>query len=303
MDLKKIETKLNNLKTIHQRLSNEKNILLIDMIKQNALLNYYVKNALWNQNIISLLQKEYKIKNNLINESKTSKNKLVNKLKSFVNQDKQLWIYVTEEQKYSTDSYSRYENHILNTIKKKNADFITIGNRAKEFCTLNKLNVIYNVDQKQAISKLSWILTLIVKFLFSQYNYNSLHFVINSNKNKENSFIILPLTKFNVNSLTESKSEFDLTDIKEFKIFPDINNYIQTQIDNFIENSIQSLLVESSFYKTKNELIKTNKTINEVDEEVKKLNKKIIRIKREKEIEEIVLLTSNNKKFLIRRDQ
>ncbi|WP_347938449.1 hypothetical protein VQY18_01525 [Mycoplasma feriruminatoris] len=303
MDLKKIETKLNNLKTIQQRLSNEKNILLIDMIKQNALLNYYVKNALWNQNIISLLQKEYKIKNNLINESKTSKNKLVNKLKSLVVQDKQLWIYVTEEQKYSTDSYSRYENHILNTIKKKNADFITIGDRAKEFCNSNKLNVIYNVDQKQAISKLSWILTLIVKFLFSQYNYESLHFVINSNKNKENSFTILPLTKFNVNNLTETKSEFDLTDIKEFKIFPDINNYIQTQVDNFIENSIQSLLVESSFYKTKNELIKTNKTINEIDEEVKKLNKKIIRIKREKEIEEIVLLTSNNKKFLIRRDQ
>ncbi|WP_434343882.1 hypothetical protein V2P32_02060 [Mycoplasma sp. 06067-C1-B144P-99-0482-3] len=303
MDLKKVETKLNNLKTIQQRLSNEKNILLIDMIKQNALLNYYVKNALWNQNIISLLQNEYKIKNNLISEIKISKNKLINKLKDFISQPKELWIYVTEEQKYSTDSYSRYEKHILNNIKKSSADFITIGDRAKEFCSQNKLNVIYNVDQKQAISKLSWILTLIVKFLFSQYNYQSLHFVINSNKNKDNNFTILPLTKFNVNSLSETENKFDLTNIKEFKIFPDIDNYIQTQIDNFIENSIQSLLVESSFYKTKNELIKTNKTINEVDEEVKKLNKKIIRIKREKEIEEIVLLTSNNKRFLIRRDQ
>ncbi|QQY77946.1 hypothetical protein JLS56_03080 [Mycoplasma mycoides subsp. capri] len=303
MDLKKVETKLNNLKTIQQRLSNEKNILLIDMIKQNALLNYYVKNALWNQNIISLLQNEYKIKNNLISEIKISRNKLINKLKDFISQPKELWIYLTEEQKYSTDSYSRYENHILNSIKKNNADFIVIGDRAKQFCSDNKLNVIYDVDQKQAISKLSWTLTLIIKFLFSQYNYKSLRFVINSNKNKDNSFTILPLTKFNVNSLSETETKFDLDHIKEFKIFPDINNYIQTQIDNYIENSIQSLLVESSFYKTKNELIKTNKTINEVDEEIKKLNKKIIRIKREKEIEEIVLLTSNNKKFLIRRDQ
>nr|WP_318028374.1 hypothetical protein [Mycoplasmopsis bovis] len=61
-------------------------------------------------------------------------------------------------------------------------------------------------------------------------------------------------------------------------------------------------LVESSFYKSKIGLVSTNKIINELDDEMKKIGKKIIRIKRENEIEEIVLLTSNNKKFLTRGD-
>nr|WP_318030173.1 hypothetical protein [Mycoplasmopsis bovis] len=65
---------------------------------------------------------------------------------------------------------------------------------------------------------------------------------------------------------------------------------------------MQSLLVESSFYKSKIGLVSTNKIINELDDEMKKIGKKIIRIKRENEIEEIVLLTSNNKKFLTRGD-
>nr|WP_318033795.1 hypothetical protein [Mycoplasmopsis bovis] len=44
----------------------------------------------------------------------------------------------------------------------------------------------------------------------------------------------------------------------------------------------------------------TNKIINELEDEMKKISKKIIRIKRENEMEEIVLLTSNNKKYLYR---
>lgn len=136
--------------------------------------------------------------------------------------------------------------------------------------------------------------------MFSEQNYASLHFVINSNKNKQGSFTILPLSKFDLDSLIETKQEINLPDIKNIKIYPNIDQYLLTQIDNFLITSINSLLVESSFYKSKNQLIKTNKTINEVEEEIKKVKKKIIRIKREKEIEEIVLLTSNNKKFLLK---
>ncbi|MBY7703895.1 hypothetical protein JIY74_26910 [Vibrio harveyi] len=44
-------------------------------------------------------------------------------------------------------------------------------------------------------------------------------------------------------------------------------------------------------------MIRINKIINEVDEEIHNLNKKAIRIKREKEIEELVLLASANKHF------
>nr|WP_318028533.1 hypothetical protein [Mycoplasmopsis bovis] len=45
MDLKKLENKLDNLKRIEQKVNNDKNILLIDIMKQNRLLSFYVKNA------------------------------------------------------------------------------------------------------------------------------------------------------------------------------------------------------------------------------------------------------------------
>nr|WP_318029461.1 hypothetical protein [Mycoplasmopsis bovis] len=43
--MKKLENKLDNLKRIEQKVNNDKNILLIDIMKQNRLLSFYVKNA------------------------------------------------------------------------------------------------------------------------------------------------------------------------------------------------------------------------------------------------------------------
>lgn len=291
MDLKKVESKLNNFKKIESKVINDKSILQIEIIKQNSLLTHYLDNALLNQYLILSIKQQYQIKNNLI--SSTFKTK--NKFKNFWIKPKQLWIYLTEEQKYQTDSYSRYENHILNNTKTKNIDFITIGKRSFEFCLDNKLNVIYNFDLNE--SNLSYKLTEIVKLLFSQKNYQSLCFVINSNKNKTNQFTILPLSEFDITALSEKQLDHNLIDISKFRIYPDIDTYLEIQVDNFIKNSIESLLVESSFYKAKNELIRINKIINEVDEEIHNLNKKAIRIKREKEIEELVLLASANKHF------
>ncbi|UWD34856.1 hypothetical protein NX779_03535 [Mycoplasma cottewii] len=291
MDLKKVESKLNNFKKIQSKVINDKNILQIEIIKQNSLLTHYLDNALLNQYLILSIKQQYQIKNNLI--SSTSKTK--NKFKNFLIKPKQLWIYLTEEQKYQTDSYSRYENHILNNTKNKNIDFITIGKRALEFCLDNKLNAIYNLDLHE--SDLSYKLTEIIKLLFSQKNYQSLCFVINSNKNKTNQFTILPLSEFDITALSEKQFDHDSIDISKFRIYPDIDTYLEIQVDNFIKNSIESLLVESSFYKAKNELIRINKIINEVDEEIHNLNKKVTRIKREKEIEELVLLASANKHF------
>nr|WP_318033869.1 hypothetical protein [Mycoplasmopsis bovis] len=170
------------------------------------------------------------------------------------------------------------------------------------FARLNNLNIIYEIDNSDIYSDLSWRLCQIIKFLFAQENYESLHFVINSNKNINGNFTILPVNEFNIDILSESSYESEDINIKSFKIFPNIDQYISSQINSFIENSVQSLLVESSFYKSKIGLVSTNKIINELDDEMKKIGKKIIRIKRENEIEEIVLLTSNNKKFLTRGD-
>nr|WP_318028753.1 hypothetical protein [Mycoplasmopsis bovis] len=257
-----------------------------------------------NKNMILALRNEYSFKSLLVSKDDYPFKSLaiIKKIRNLFIKPKELWIYLTEEQKYATDSYSRYENNILTNTKKVNADFITIGKRAAEFCKLNNLNIIYEIDNSDIYSDLSWRLCQIIKFLFAQENYESLHFVINSNKNINGNFTILPVNEFNIDILSESSYESEDINIKSFKIFPNIDQYISSQINSFIENSVQSLLVESSFYKSKIGLVSTNKIINELDDEMKKIGKKIIRIKRENEIEEIVLLTSNNKKFLTRGD-
>lgn len=299
MDFKQLESKLENLKRIESKVNNDKNILLIEIMKQNKLLSFFVENALHNQNMILSLKNKYQIKSPLISKSPIlDKVKFLKKIANLIVKPKELWIYVTEEQKYSTDSYSRYEENILNNINKKNTDFIVIGERAKKFCSLNNLNIIHEIDKGNNINDLSWQLTQIIKILFIEEHYEAVHFVINSNKNVDGHFTILPISGFNINRLIENENKLKKFPIEKFKIYPNIEDFLNNQIEGFIGNSIQSLLVESSFYKSKVGLVSTNKIINELNEEIKKLNKKVIRIKRELEIEEIVLLTKNNEKFL-----
>ncbi len=82
---------------------------------------------------------------------------------------------------------------------------------AAEFCKLNNLNIIYEIDNSDIYSDLSWRLCQIIKFLFAQENYESLHFVINSNKNINGNFTILPVNEFNIDILSESSYESEDT--------------------------------------------------------------------------------------------
>ncbi|MBZ4203952.1 MSC_0622 family F1-like ATPase gamma subunit, partial [Mycoplasma tauri] len=192
MDFRKLEEKLNNFKKIETKTNTDKNILLIEMIKQNKLLNFYVNNSIYSQNILLAIKNEYQITNSLIDKNSSWSSSLFKKLTNWFINSRELWIYVTEEQKFSTDSYSRYEENILKSINKKTADFITIGKRANKFCLDNKLNIIKSYSENQKTDDLSWELTQIVKILFSQNNYEKLLFVINSNKNVNGNFTILP---------------------------------------------------------------------------------------------------------------
>ncbi|WP_416373808.1 hypothetical protein [Mycoplasmopsis felis] len=73
------------------------------------------------------MKNKYSIKNNFVSSQNS---KLINNFQKILIKDKELYIYLTEEQKYGIDSYTRYETTILENIKNKNADFILIGERA-----------------------------------------------------------------------------------------------------------------------------------------------------------------------------
>lgn len=292
MHVKDIIQKKKNLENIKIKVDNDKSILLINIMKLTRKLSFYVDNALLNIKLINALKNKYNIKNSFIEDvSLIKKNMFFNKLKNKIVKEKVLYIYLTEEQKYKTDSYTRYERTILKNIQNKKADFILIGSRAKQFAQQNNLNVIKDFDNSE-VDNLVKTLAQMVKFLFLESEYRLVNFVINSNKNFKEAFSLLPLVKFDVDKLLHIQpiNEFDKV-IQDYKIYPSIEGFIENEINIFLENSINALIIESSFYNTKNNLVTTNKKSKQLDEEILKVSKKIRRVKQEKEIEEITLLT------------
>ncbi|MGX9339321.1 MSC_0622 family F1-like ATPase gamma subunit [Mycoplasma sp. 527] len=298
MHLKKWEEKLQNLEGILTKVNNSKNILLIEIMKLTRKLKFNISNALLNINLINAIKEKYTIKNKLINDSENN-NKTIQKLRNIFKKRSVLWIYLTENQKYSTDSYSRYEKKLLTNVNPKHDDFITIGQRASEFCNQNKFNVIksFSEEEKQA-TNLAWRVSQLVKTLYIDNNYSKVNFVLNTNKNYNGHFTVLPIDEFNINKLVnEVDKQNSVGDISGYKIYPGIEDFVENEINIILENAIYSLLIESFFYNAKNDLVTTNKIINQIEEDIAKVKKKIIRTKREKEIEEIVLLTKANEGF------
>lgn len=297
MDLTRLVTKVENLKKINMKVNNDKNILLINMMKLNKNLSYYIQSAVKNKNLIDAVGNQYNIKNMFVH--KNTKSIFLNKIKQIFIKQKELWIYTTEQQKYATDSYSRYERYILEKTKNKNVDFITIGDRAYNFCKQNKFNVIKDFPTNTQ-SVLAFELSQIIKILYLEQNYRKVRFVLNTNKNFKGSFTILPTQEFDVYKLSSSTLiETNKLDIKDFKIFPNVETFIDNEANIFIENVVNSLLIESSFYTTKNALVTANKIIKDLDENIMKLSRQAMRVKRQNEIEEIIMLTSNNKNDIL----
>lgn len=297
MDLTRLVTKAENLKKINMKVNNDKNILLINMMKLNKNLSYYIQSAVKNKNLIDVVGNQYNIKNMFVH--KNTKSNFLNKIKQIFVKQKELWIYTTEQQKYATDSYSRYERYILEKTKNKNVDFITIGDRAYNFCKQNKFNVIKDFPTNTQ-SVLAFELSQIIKILYLEQNYRKVRFVLNTNKNFKGSFTILPTQEFDVYKLSSSTLiETNKLDIKDFKIFPNIETFIDNEANIFIENVVNSLLIESSFYTTKNALVTANKIIKDLDENIMKLSRQVMRVKRQNEIEEIIMLTTNNKNDIL----
>lgn len=297
MDLTRLVTKVENLKKINMKVNNDKNILLINMMKLNKNLSYYIQSAIKNKNLIDAVGNQYNIKNMFVH--KNTKSNFLNKIKQIFVKQKELWIYTTEQQKYATDSYSRYERYILEKTKNKNVDFITIGDRAYNFCKQNKFNVIKDFPTNTQ-SILAFELSQIIKILYLEQNYRKVRFVLNTNKNFKGSFTILPTQEFDVYKLSSSTLiETNKLDIKDFKIFPNVETFIDNEANIFIENVVNSLLIESSFYTTKNALVTANKIIKDLDENIMKLSRQAMRLKRQNEIEEIIMLTSNNKNDIL----
>nr|WP_240463428.1 hypothetical protein [Mycoplasma procyoni] len=267
-------------------------------MKLNQQLKFFVNNASINKNTIDFLSKKYNIQNPFITQKDELSlfKGLLKKANANLIKEKELWIYLREEQKYSTDSYSRYEKMILKNTENKIASFIALGQQASDFFSTNNIKPLYTFDLNNP--NLAKDLSIIVKYLYTTERYSKVNFVINSNKNYNKPFTILPMNDFDLSKLTSfTKEEISQDALANLNIYPSVSEYVDSNANIFIENALQSLIIESSFYNAKNGLVRTNKIIKDLDEEIWKISKRITKIKRENEIEEIVLLTKNNNEF------
>ncbi|UWD33873.1 MSC_0622 family F1-like ATPase gamma subunit [Mesomycoplasma molare] len=300
MHLKKIIQKKNNLEKINLKANSEKNILLITIMKLNQQLNFYFNNSIITRDAIENLNQKYNIQNYFIQKKQDAKilNKIVSKLKiqqKIKTREKELWIYLKEEQKYSTDSYSRYEKMILENASKKHIEFIAIYKKTEEFLNKNNLKILKTFDSitNETVSSLAKL----IKYLYENEGFSRIKFVLNTNKNFDSFFTILPIEEFEINKLITNKENYSSLKKNDFNIYPNVGEYIENSVDIYIENVMQSLIIESMFYSAKLGLVRVNKIIKDLEKEIKAVKRKIIKIKRELEIEEIVMLTQNNSKF------
>ena len=298
MYLKTLEKKKTNLENIKLKIESDRNILLISIMKLIKKLEFYINNAVLNKNLITSLDKKYDLNNAVIGVDRRflekEKTKL-DKFKSIFKKERQLWVYLVEEQKYTTDSYSRYERKILEMTKKVNADFIAVGPKAIEFCQKQKFRIMLSFVDKDSDPEFILKLIQTIKALYSEQDYEKVFFVINTNKSYDEPFQVLPIKNFNLTKLANIDEEKNIIDFTNFKIYPNIKDFIDAQINIFLENSIHSLIIESSFYNAKNDLVYTNKSIRRVDDMINKINKKIRFAKQKKELEEIIMLTKKSK--------
>ena len=274
MQLKDLINKKKNLNNINLKVSNERNIFLINIMKLNQRLTFFSKNAFEIKESILSLKRIYNIKHDMLRHEERKIFKFLNKIN-----DRVLWIY---------------EQKILETIKSNRDDFILIGQGAIEFGKNHNLNVLQTFNDSN-IKNLTTQLTKMIMILYTFDNYKKVNFVINSNKNYDGHFTILPMNEFSFDKFINlEKCDSNIIDFQKVKIYPNLNEFINVQINVFLVNIINTLITESSFYKTKNGLVATNNILKELDDNLSKIQRKITRVKTELQIEEINLLARQN---------
>ncbi|MDC4163179.1 MSC_0622 family F1-like ATPase gamma subunit [Mycoplasma bradburyae] len=304
MDIKKLERKQASLKNIHTLVESKRDVTLIKIFKLSKRFEHFYKRAIDSKTLLDILHKKYNLKNPFYEDSSLlAKNKFINltldKVEDmFFVSKKRLWIYVTETQNAAADNYSRYDRAILKQEDVHNDQFITIGEHAKSFCEKNKLEVVQHYKEND-FKELSKTIPEIIRLKIESGDIIDINFVINSNKIKNKFLKILPIKEFELDTSYYEKAETLLVeDIDKYKLYNNLQEFIVNEINSYLRNVVTSLLVESSLIIAKNNLVKYNKTISDLDETLINLRREILKQKREIEIQELQMLTRSNESMV-----
>lgn len=282
MNVKSLVNKRESYTKIKKIVESDKNITLINILRLSKQNVFYFERSLQAKYYIESLAKRYEIKHSLILQKQL-------KILSKLSRVKSIWVYITEEEKFATNSYQRHERNMKNSIDFKRDFLVVIGKRANEFATKHKAHVIFSHDKNDV----EFLVKILPKFLQNYLKTNGFHnlnFVINSSKLKEAYLSVLPLNKLNFKIERNLQNKVESVDTSKLKIYPEIKEFINSEFESYLTYVSLSLLSESALISEKYKLVALNKTLNDLDEKLRLLNIRIEREKRELEVEQISIL-------------
>ncbi|MFL0973255.1 MSC_0622 family F1-like ATPase gamma subunit [Mycoplasmopsis synoviae] len=282
MNVKSLVNKRESYTKIKKIVESDKNITLINILRLSKQNVFYFERSLQAKYYIESLAKRYEIKHSLILQKQL-------KILSKLSRVKSIWVYITEEEKFATNSYQRHERNMKKSINFKRDFLVVIGKRANEFATKHKAHVIFSHDKNDV----EFLVKILPKFLQNYLKTNGFHnlnFVINSSKLKEAYLSVLPLNKLNFKIERNLQNKVESVDTSKLKIYPEIKEFINSEFESYLTYVSLSLLSESALISEKYKLVALNKTLNDLDEKLRLLNIRIEREKRELEVEQISIL-------------
>ncbi|MHA3846114.1 MSC_0622 family F1-like ATPase gamma subunit [Mycoplasma sp. VS276A1] len=290
MHIKKIKQKAESLDKILTIVESQKNINLINILRLSQQIGMYFQRANQSKAYIDYLASQYSITNPLIQPENNHYLSFLNKLihKTNINTYKTIWVYITEEEKYETNSYRKYEDFLLSNIA-KNDSFIAIGPRAIKFAKENNLDIIFNADTNE-VAYLTDVLPDFLEAYLETNEFCKIKFVLNSSKTKQLSLNVIPISELNFD-LDLYRKEATSYSLEGLHIYPDINSFVNSQLNSYLTYMTLALLSESSLIYEKYSLVAINQKINDLEKKQKRLALEVLRAKRELEVEQISILS------------
>ncbi|TNK82968.1 hypothetical protein C4M96_01705 [Mycoplasmopsis pullorum] len=289
MHIKKIKTKLNSFSKLMKIVESNKNITLINILKLSKQISFYYERALTSKRIIESLLGSNIVNNPILNGETTFNIFNIKKSNKF-SISKTIWIYVTEEEKYSTNSYLKYEKNLIKNIK-KNDLIIPIGQRAINFATQNKYKILFSHSENQIDYLVHILPEFLLKFI-EQNGFFNINFVINSSKTKQSFLSVLPLSKMDFNLNVRHLEMEKEMNIKRMNIYPNLNKFINSELNSYLTYMVFTLLNESALINEKYKLVAQNQKIHDLEKKYKQMHLSMLRGKRELEVEQLSLLSS-----------
>ncbi|QZE12324.1 MSC_0622 family F1-like ATPase gamma subunit [Mycoplasma sp. Ms02] len=289
MNLKSIKTKLSSYQNILKIVESQKNVTLINILKMSKKNIFYLSRCLETKSLIEAIVKQYDVSHYLLNSNKSLNLKSFFKSKQ-ENNNKILWVYVTEDEKYATNSYLKQEQNILRLADKDRDTFVLIGKRANNFGDKNGFSPVFSYHEND-VPYLAQVLPSLIENHILDNGYHDVRFVLNAAKIKSNHIDVLPIHKLNLRFDVENRFTEKNFNLKKLRIYPDVNKFIDAEFNSYISYATLALLSESWIINEKYKLVAQNQTINDLEEKIRRHRLMIIREKRELEVEETSILS------------